>query len=61
MSRQWWSQAILAHAFDMEGDRSFDSPEGDINCFSGCDTARKIGDRGTPIAIRISVNSNQVL
>jgi len=61
VSREWRFNAILPHTAEMKRNGFFNPPKGDINRFTGRNTARKIGHRRTPIAIWVSVNANEVL
>src|SRR5258707_11163090 len=54
-------QAILSHPADVERYCFFNSAEGLVNSFPGCNTTRQVGNRRTPIAVRILVDANQVL
>lgn len=55
------SQPVLVHPTNMELDCPLDSPERGIDSLPGRDATRQIRHRGSPVAVRILVDANEIL
>jgi hypothetical protein len=53
--------AVLTQTFQVKLDSTLDSPKDDVDGSARCDPARKIENRGAPIAVGVLVDQYEVL